>query len=195
MRESIVAKRYARALVQTLENEDEYKTIKSELNTFLKLLDRNENLKSGMETLLLSRKQKMEVLESIKKELGFREKTFNFLLAILDENRMIFFDTIVPYVEQFWFDRQGIEKLKVFSAIRLNPEQEERLAKQLEKSLKKKIVIENEKDPDLIAGIKIQRGLVFYDFSIQGNLKKLKDSITDVSVAETFVRLGEKDAD
>jgi F0F1-type ATP synthase delta subunit len=32
-------------------------------------------------------------------------------------------------------------------------------------------------DPSLIAGLKVQRGSVFYDFSIQGNLKKLKDAL------------------
>lgn len=195
MRESSVAKRYARALAQTLDSQEEYQIVRTELSIFMQLIDRNEELRSGMETLLLSRKQKMDVLESIKSELGFSKKTFNFLLALLDENRMVFLDTIFTYLEQFWFDRQGIEKLKVFSAIKLKPEQEERLIKQLEKSFRKKIIIENEKDPELIAGIKIQRGSIFYDFSIQGNLKKLKDSITDVSIAGTFVRLGDKDAD
>ena len=195
MQDSGVAKRYARALAQTLDNDDEYNGVKTELLGFLDLLDQNDDLKSGMETLLLSRKQKMEILESIKSELGFKEKTFNFLLALLDENRMMFLGAIIPFLEQFWFDLQGIEKLKVFSAIKLNPDQREKLVKKLEQSFKKKIVIENEPDPELIAGIKIQRGSIFYDFSIQGNLKKLKDSITDVSIGNTFVGLGEKDAD
>ena len=59
------------------------------------------------------------------------------------------------------------------------------LIKNLEESFNKKIIIEKEVDPSLIAGIKIQRGLVYYDFSIQGNLKKLKEAlVADESLSE-----------
>jgi F0F1-type ATP synthase delta subunit len=65
----------------------------------------------------------------------------------------------------------------------LSEKLENRLKKNLEKSFDKKIVIDKEIDPSLIAGIKIQRGSIFYDFSIEGNLKKLKDAIlTEVDV-------------
>ena len=56
---------------------------------------------------------------------------------------------------------------------------EKKLIDELEKSYNKKVVIEKEVDKSLIAGIKIQRGSIFYDFSVNGNLNKLKHALTE----------------
>lgn len=189
MRENSIAKRYASALVKSIKDEQEYLGIKKELEAFLELLMVNAEFKAGMETLLFSKNQKKEVLYSVNKKTKFKEKTFNFLLSLVDENRMSVLDTIIPLMETLWFEKNGIEKLTVFSAVALSEKQEQELIKNLEASFDKKIVIKKEIDPSLIAGIKIQRGLIFYDFSIEGNLKKLKDALlTEESIT---VSIGE----
>jgi len=49
-------------------------------------------------------------------------------------------------------------------------------------------------DPSVIGGIKIQKGSTYYDFSIEGNLKKLREMLTEVSIPETLIQIGEGDA-
>ena len=190
MRENSIAKRYASALVKSIKNEQEYRGIKEELEAFLKLLIASTEFKAGMETLLFSKNQKREVLESIKKKIKFKEKTFNFLRSLVDENRMSVLDIIIRLMEELWFEKKGVEKLKVFSAVALSEKLEKKLKKNLEKSFDKKIIIDKEIDPSLIAGIKIQRGLIFYDFSIEGNLRKLKDALlTEESITKSIGEL------
>ncbi len=177
MKENSVAKRYARALVKTIGDETEYRGVKEELLEFKKILDTNHEFKAGMETMLFTQYQKRDVLQSIQEKAGFNQKTFNFLLSLVDENRMLVLDSIIQLLEEIWFETNGVEKLKVYSAVTLNKALEKKLVDQLEKAFDKKIVLEKDVDPALIAGIKIQRGLVFYDFSVEGNLKKLKQAL------------------
>ncbi|MCK4835067.1 MAG: ATP synthase F1 subunit delta [Candidatus Aminicenantes bacterium] len=190
----MISKRYAKALVDSIQHEEEYIEITGQLGQFLELMERDVEFRSGMETVLFSKRQKREILTTIKDKMEFSTKTFNFVMALIEENRLVFLDSILQIVEKFWYEKKGIEKFIVFSAIPLNQAQKERLIKQLEDALQKKVVIENNCEPSLIAGIKIQRGSVFFDFSIAGNLKKLKEELTGVSIPEPFIQIGVDDA-
>lgn len=187
LRENSVAKRYTRALIKTIKDELEYIEIKKELETFSGLLKQNADFKSGMETFLFSIPRKRELIETLYRELKFREKTHHFLLTLVEENRMLLLDIIIELLETQWFEANGIEKLKVYTAVALNEKLEKKLIQSLEKSFAKKIKIEKEIDPSLLAGIKVQRGAIFYDFSIKGNLKKFKDALLSVTGAEKSV--------
>ncbi|MCX6579044.1 MAG: ATP synthase F1 subunit delta [Candidatus Aminicenantes bacterium] len=184
MRESSVAKRYARALIKTIKDEQEYLEIKKELETFVGLLKQVAEFKTGMETFLFSRPRKKELLETIYREMKFREKTFYFLLVLVEKNRMRLLDFILQLLETQWLEANGIEKLKVYSAVALNEKLEDKLKKGLEKFFARKIKMEKEIDPSLVAGIKVQRGSIFYDFSIAGNLRKFKDALLTSMGAE-----------
>ncbi|MCU0285043.1 MAG: ATP synthase F1 subunit delta [Acidobacteria bacterium] len=187
MKENNVAKRYANALIKTIKNEQEYDSIKKELETFSLLLKNNQEFKSGMETFLFPRSWKKELIATIHKEIKSNENTYNFLLTLVEENRIMLLDNIIQLLETQWFEAGGIEKLKVYSAAAINEKLEKKLIKGLEKSFAKKIKIEKEIDPSLVGGIKIQRGSIFYDFSIAGNLKKFKDAILTTTGTEKSV--------
>lgn len=194
MKLSMVAKRYAKAMSESVHDDDEYRVIKEQLEMVSELLAADATFKSGMETLLLSKKQKLELLDSISDRLNLNSKTSNFLNYLVEENRMMFLDQIIDCLEEFWFLKQGIEKFLVFSAILLDDRQQKELVRQLEQSFKKKVIIENRLDPTVIGGIKIQRGSTYYDFSIEGNLKKLREMLTEVSIPEALIQIGEGDA-
>lgn len=177
MKKTSAAKRYASGLIKTLTSEQEYREIKKELETFLEVISHIEEFKTGMGTLLFSKSQKKEILDTLHQQIKFNKKTYQFLRTILEENRLMVLDSIIMMLEDLWLEKKGIEKLKVYSAIPLGPEQEKKLIKNLEAAFNKRIVIEKEVDPSIIAGLKVQRGHVFYDFSIEGNLKKLKEAL------------------
>jgi F-type H+-transporting ATPase subunit delta len=186
LKETSAAKRYAAGLIKTLASEQEYRGIKKELETFLEVLNRIEEFKTGMGTMLFSKSQKKEILDTFQQQIKFNKKTFQFLRTLLEENRLIVLDSIIMILEDLWFEKNGIEKLKVFSAVPLAPVQENKLIKNLEAAFKKRIVIEKQVDPAMIAGLKIQRGHVFYDFSIEGNLKKLKETLV---AGDSFIEM------
>lgn len=191
LKENSIAKRYAAGLVKTIADGNEYETVKKELEIFLELLDSIEEFKTGMETFLLSQLQKKEMLDSLNEKVKFSQKTYKFLLTVMEENRVPYLAVIIEMLEGLWYERNNVEKLKVFSAVALSSNLEKRLVDKLEAAFDKKIVLEKEIDPTLIAGLKIQRGLVFYDFSIEGNLKKLKEALIADAAKTTASAVGE----
>ncbi|UCH94017.1 MAG: ATP synthase F1 subunit delta [Candidatus Aminicenantes bacterium] len=186
MKESSLAKRYAAGLIKTLTSEKEYREIKKELETFREVLNSIEEFKTGMGTLLFSKSQKKEILDTLHQKIKLNKKTYQFLWTILEENRLMVLDSIILMLEDLWFEKNGIEKLKVYSAVPLGPTQEKKLIENLEAAFKKRIVIEKEIDPSLLAGIKVRKGHVFYDFSIEGNLKKLKEALV---AGDSFIEM------
>ena len=75
MKENSLAKRYAAGLIKTIKSEKEYAEVKQELEEFLVLLNKIDQFKAGMETLLFSKNQKKDVLESLNKKIKFKTNT------------------------------------------------------------------------------------------------------------------------
>jgi len=187
LRENSLARRYALGLIKSIKDEKEYLGIKGELEGFLELLETNPEFKAGMETLLFSKQQKRELLDTIREKAGLADKTYNFIKAMMDENRMPALPVVVQVLGKLWLEKNGIERLKVFTAVELSEKLEQKLVDKLEKSFEKKVILDKEIDESLIAGLKIQRESVFYDFSIEGNLKKIKEAIlSDAHGADAF---------
>ena len=67
--------------------------------------------------------------------------------------------------------------MTVLSSVPLSADQQRRLADNLSRACGKHILIQNTVDSTLLAGIRIKRGSVEYDFSLAGNLKTLKESL------------------
>lgn len=177
MKESSLVKRYAKALVLTVADEEEFKRIRSDLNAVLDLLAADDKLKTGMATFMISPSEKITVLNILKDKMNLHAKSFRFLLTVADENRFAYLEQIVGQLPDAWCRVHGIEKITVSSAIELDGAQKERLRSNLKKALHKPVLLQFRTDPDLIAGISLQRGSLHYDFSLAGNLKKLRESL------------------
>lgn len=179
MRENNLARRYALGLLKTVSSEGEYTTLHDEVLFFKKLLAENEDFRSGLESTLFSMEQKEELLNAIHQKVQFNQKTYNFLMTVLEENRVQILDSIIEVLEKLWLEQNHIEKLTVYSPIPLTETLEAKLVDKLSKAFHKKILLDKKIDKSLIAGIKIQKGSVFYDFSIAGNLNKLRESLLE----------------
>ncbi len=174
-----VAKRYAKALCGSIKDKKDYEIIKSNFHAFLSLQDSVELFKNGMETQLFSENQKRELLDIINKKAGFDKRFINLLELLIERNRLPLLKDIESFLELSWNERNGIERIKVSSVIPLSDTQKKRLSDILSQRFSKKIILEEEIDKSLIAGIKLVRGTVNYDFSLSANLQKLKKSFIE----------------
>jgi F-type H+-transporting ATPase subunit delta len=177
MKESSLVKRYAKALVLAMDDEAEFQRVQRELRGFLELLAADEKLKIGMETSLISQAEKARALEIAGAKMGLHAKTLQFLLTVVSENRMAFLEPMVRLLPDAWCAVHGIEKIMVSSVVELSPGQKGRLRANLEKTLARRVALEFQLDPGLIAGICLGRGSMQYDFSLAGSLKKLRETL------------------
>jgi len=177
MKESSLVKRYAKALVLAMDDEAEFQRVQGELAGFLTLLAADDRLKIGLETSLISLAEKSRALDIVNARMGLQKKTFQFLQTVAGENRMAYLEQMVRHLPDAWYAARGIEKISVASAVELSGGQKDRLRGNLEKALSRKVALEFRLDPGLIAGLRIGRGSVQYDFSLSGSLKKLREAL------------------
>jgi F-type H+-transporting ATPase subunit delta len=109
-------------------------------------------------------------------------------MELIDANRLSVIESIIESIEDLWFEKTGVEKYTVYSAIELSDKLEKKLLTHLEKKLDKKIVLEKEIDQSLIAGLKLKKGSIYYDFSIDGNLKKLYETLSEGSIEGSIIQ-------
>ncbi len=177
MSENSLARRYARALVACLAGEEQYRRVRDDLDRFNQVLDGDEQLRTGMQTFLFSTAQKQTALAAAGAALAMDPLTQRFLGTLLEENRLALLPHLGGEVDRLWRERQGQETVVVWSVLPLEPRQRDELARSLERSFKLRVVLENRIDPGLVAGIRVERGSTVYDFSLQGNLQKLREAI------------------
>lgn len=177
MKESSLVKRYAKALVLAMDSEEEFRRVQRDLASFQNLLAADERLKLGLETSMVSQGEKTRALEIAAERMGMQDKTLRFLLTVVAESRMAYLEAITAGLADAWYAERGIEKISVASAIALSAAQQQRLRANLEKTLNKRVEIEFYLEPQLIAGLRLGRGSVHYDFSLAGSLKKLRETL------------------
>jgi F-type H+-transporting ATPase subunit delta len=177
MKESSLVQRYAKALVQAMDDEAQFRRVQGELDRFRELLVADAKLKLGLETSLVSQSEKAQALAIAAERLGLHDKTLKFLLTVAAENRMAYLEAMVRRLPDAWLAARGIEKIDVASAVPLTPGQRQRLAANLKKALAREVALEFRLDPGLIAGLRLGRGSVHYDFSLAGSLKKLRETL------------------
>ncbi|MCU0237460.1 MAG: ATP synthase F1 subunit delta [Acidobacteria bacterium] len=177
MKESSLVKRYAKALVLAMADEAEFRRVRGELLGFMELLASDERLKIGLATSLISPAEKARALEIVSAKMGLHDKTLQFLLTVAAENRMAYLAAMVQALEQAWYEARGIEIVTVDSVVELSSGQKERLRGNLRRALAGEVALQFRLDPELVAGIRIGRGSVQYDFSLAGSLKKLRETL------------------
>lgn len=177
MKENSLARRYAKALVGLLDNEEQYRHVRSDLEKFIQVLAADDQLHTGMQTFLFSQRQKREALDVAATALAISDLTRRFLETVVAENRVGLLDLMLVQLDNVWQERQGVEPVTVWSVLPLENRQRDELARNLEHSFGRRVALDNRIDTDLIAGIRVMRGSTVYDFSLQGNLQKLREAI------------------
>ncbi len=107
------AKRYARALFQTIENKNEKKVL-DEIKAFFELT-LNPELNSFLFHPIVSKEDKKSAISEICKD--FEEETAKFLYILLDEGRLDCLSSILKFLEDEYNKKNNILKFDVILAI------------------------------------------------------------------------------
>jgi len=96
----------------------------------------------------------------------------NFYSILLRNNDLKLISKIIEKIEEIDKEKRGVVEVKIASTKKLEQETIEKLRK-----LIKNAEIEEEIDPSLIGGLKIQIGDLLIDGSIKAKLNKLRQSL------------------
>jgi F-type H+-transporting ATPase subunit delta len=174
-----VANIYARALADVVMGShlDPGKTVQ-ETRAVAALVASSKDLREVWETPSIPADQKIRVLDAIVAQQGFSKPVRNFIAVLIDHRRVHFLGPIVAQFEKELSSRLGFSEAEITSARELNPEERQTLESQIEKLTGNRVLARYSKDASILGGAIVKIGSTIYDGSVQGQLQRIRESIT-----------------
>ncbi len=178
MRETVLARRYARALFLLAVERDLVDKIHQELASFSEILKENRDLRLFLDAPQVDRAEKRQAIEELFQD-RFSNVFFNFLVLLIEKGRQALFTHIVQQFE-ILFDRyRNRVRALAITAIPLGTHHLTRLQEALSSRLQSEVRIENRVDPDILGGMVVKIDGQVLDGSLRYQLERLGQSLLD----------------
>ncbi len=176
MAESVVSLTYGTALYEAAKDLGKEEEILIEIKQLALLVQAYEDFSEFLNSPAIMPKEKKEAVKKIMQP-AFSQEMLNFVYVLIDKGRTSQIKKIAKrYIELYDKDR-GIAEGKVFSVVKLTPDQIQKFETEMSRLLQRNIKLENRVDPSLIGGIKIQVGGKMIDQSYRGDLERLREEL------------------
>ena len=170
---STVSKRYALALFQLAQEQNQLDTVEAELRAVKQAFTDTPEILALLKNPKLSLEKKKEVVKEI--FAAFTPYVQHTLMLLVDRHRE---NEIVHMASDFVAltnEEKGIAEATVQSVRPLTTDEAEGISNVFAPKVgKKSLDIRNEVDSDLLGGLKIRIGNIIFDGSLQGKLERLK---------------------
>lgn len=177
MAEVLVAKRYAKALVDLAIEKDQLEVIKSDLALVLNTVNENADLGSAFYSPVVSDNRKEAIITSL-----FADKvnatTIQFLKLLLTNRRESALSAIVEEFGGLYNTHKGLVLVNVTTATPLASETREALLAKLSKEVEGTLILKESVDAKIIGGMIVRIGDKQINASISHKLNELKKSFS-----------------
>jgi F-type H+-transporting ATPase subunit delta len=173
----VVARRYAKALLDLGAETGNLETIVKDLNNLAELVDGSPELRDVRDNPQVPMAARKAVFTEIAQRVGVHQLSRNALLLLIDNGRLRVLTAIAGALREESDKRAGVIRAQVTSATPLNDSYVQRLQQALEARFKKKIVVQRSVDPNLIAGVVTRVGDTIIDGSLRSRLTELKTEL------------------
>lgn len=173
MSNSMVAKRYALALLNIAKETQALGVIEEELRVVKEVVQYNPELKAILNSSKLSIAKKKEIIKTAFTSVNVH--VLNTLLILIDRHRE---DQIIDLANEFLElanEEMGVAEAEVYSTRELTDAEREAISTVFAAKVgKKSLKIENIVDSNLLGGIRLRIGNRIYDGSLRGKLDRLE---------------------
>jgi F-type H+-transporting ATPase subunit delta len=170
-----LAKRYAKALVQLGSEGGLIDRFRDELTVVDGIFSSNGELRAAFADPALTQDQKKSIMKELIGKTACSELVGNFLLLLVDKNRVAFLGQIVQTYGKLADEFSGVIRPVITTAFALDDSQVGAIQVALEKKTGKKVVPHMVVDASLLGGVVTQIGDIAYDNSVKTQLKRIKD--------------------
>ena len=170
-----IARRYAKALVQLGSEGGVVDSFREELAAIDGLFAANAELRAAFSNPAFTAEQKKEIMKGLIEKTRCSELVSNFLLLLVDKNRVAFLGQIVQTYEKLADEQSGIIRPIIRTAFALDDNQVLSIQATLEKKTGKKVIPQLLIDKSLLGGVVTQIGDTAFDSSVKTQLKRIQD--------------------
>ena len=177
MKQTILARRYAKALFAVGTENDAYEAYNETLQGVAGLYTSTPEVADALTNPLYPVDIRMKVMAGLIGSLGVDKIMSNFLNLLVEKKRAEILPEIAEEFKIMVDDAKNISHGSVISAVELSDEIQAKVQATLEKLTGKKVELSTSVDPSLIGGIVAKVGDLVLDGSIKTQLAGLKESI------------------
>lgn len=177
MKQTILAKRYAKAIFTVGQEQKKYEEYNDVLQGLAGLYSTHPDVIDALTNPLYPMDVKENVMKGIVGSMKVDKIMGNFLNLLVQKKRAEILPEIAQAYKTMVDEAKNISHGNVISAIELSDELKENVRKILEKLTGKKVELTTSVDSSIIGGIIAQVGDLVLDGSIKTQLAGLKDSI------------------
>lgn len=177
MKQSILAKRYAKAIFTIGQEQDKYEEYLEVLQGTSSLYTDTPEVADALTNPLYPMEVKEKVMADMVASMGVDEVMGNFLNLLVQKKRAEILPEIADAYKAMVDEAKNISHGNVISAVELSDELKQNIQAVLEKLTGKKVELTTSVDPSIIGGMVAKVGDLVLDGSIKTQLAGLKDSI------------------
>ncbi len=171
-------KKYARGLARVALEEKKFEFYLEQLKSVAELLVSSESVRFALTSPFVSRQQKRKFLDLMVSKVELSPVVRRLLEILVENEKLQLLPEIVESLPEVWAEEKGLGIFEVQSAVELTEEEKGRLKRVLEKKEKKPVRLNFQVNPEIIGGLVLKKGNIFYDISVRGGLLKLKETIS-----------------
>lgn len=173
---SEISERYAQALFELAFDENTVKETKQQAESILQLTKDTPELLDFFRAVKVTKEEKKDLINRVFSD-AYDKYMVSFMNLLIDKGRMDYLKEILRVLIQKANDELGIQEATVYSARKLSDEDLAKIKGALEKKTGKEIVLENQIDEQLIAGIKVVVGNNITDVSMKRRIEGMKEAL------------------
>ena len=170
----IIAKRYAKALVELAEEKKTVDQTRADLAAFVGAVDSLPALRKLFASPVFTPENKKAVIKEMAAKLGMQPTTQRFVEHLAETGRIRYVRDVHEAFLDILAQRLNRATVRLTTAVSINSGDLADIKKKLEILTGKQVDIDSQIDASLIGGAKAQIGSTIYDGTIKNQLNKLR---------------------
>ena len=177
MKNFVIPRRYAKALLLIGKEDGQAEQYGKELAGFVGVLDSEGEFEDAINNPLYPVADRQQVLKVVGDKIGVSDVLKAFLLLLFEKRRLTHLRGINEFYQNLVDEFKGLVHAEVTSAGELSDEAVEKIKASLVKMTGKEVVLDIKQDPSLIGGVMTKIGDIILDGSIKAQLLNMRESL------------------
>ncbi len=173
----IIAKRYAKALMELAHEKNTVDRTKADLAAFASAVAEQATLQRLFASPAFTPEAKKGVIGDLAGKLGLQKTTTRFIEYLAETGRIRYVRAVQESFEDLLAERQNRAKVKLTTATDLGPGELDEIKKKLAAVTGKQVEVDARVDASLIGGARAQIGSMIYDGTIKSQLAKMRENL------------------
>jgi F-type H+-transporting ATPase subunit delta len=173
----VVARRYAKALLELGTELGQLDALVEEISAVAESYEASPELQAALENPLFPHAVKKNIVADLAQTIGLGQTARNTVFLLNDRRRMRTLPGIARLLREMNDKKKGLLRAEVVTAAPLSEAYFARLQQQLEKMTGRKVVLDKREDPTILAGVITRIGDTVYDGSLRARLHEIKHAL------------------